>query len=173
MYSAIPTQTRPDTNGSKVKRNPHPDFKKLEASRPEFECSRQFHFTQTPQPDWKPGSGANDGGISLQKQHVEIDPYGPGRPAVSNYKLLISGIIPRPIGFVSTRSSDGTSTNLAPFSYTNVVNHDPPVFTIGYAGGFDQGKDSLKNLGKIHASSVRSVRLGSLLIVQQHQQGNV
>lgn len=45
------------------------------------------------------------------------------RPSVSNYKLLISAITPRFIGFVSTRSKDGTSTNLAPFSYTTVVNH--------------------------------------------------
>jgi flavin reductase (DIM6/NTAB) family NADH-FMN oxidoreductase RutF len=35
---------------------------------------------------------------------------------------------------------------LAPFSYFNVVNHDPPVFTIGFSGGFDRAKDSLRNL---------------------------
>lgn len=69
-----------------------------------------------------------------------------GRPATFNYKLLISAIIPRPVGFVSTRSKDGTSTNLAPFSYTQVVNHDPPVFIVGYAGGMSQAKDSLRNL---------------------------
>jgi flavin reductase (DIM6/NTAB) family NADH-FMN oxidoreductase RutF len=40
----------------------------------------------------------------------------------------------------------GSSTNLAPFSYTTVVNHDPPVFVVGYSGGFDNAKDSLKNL---------------------------
>ena len=95
-----------------MKRNPHPDFKKVEQSRPPFDDSREFHFTKTPRPDWKPGDGANDSGASLLKKHVEIDPYAQGRPSVSNYKLLISGIIPRPIGFVSTRSEDGTSTNL-------------------------------------------------------------
>lgn len=47
---------------------------------------------------------------------------------------------------MSTRSKDGSSSNLAPFSYTQVVNHDPPVFIVGYAGGFDRAKDSLKNL---------------------------
>lgn len=130
-----------------VKRNPHPDFKTVEASRPPFDHSRKFAFTQTPNIDWKLSDGANDGGESLKKNHVDIDPYAPGRPAVSNYKLLISGIIPRPIGFVSTRSEDGSSTNLAPFSYTQVVNHDPPVFIVGYAGGFGNAKDSLKNLG--------------------------
>lgn len=96
--------------------------------------------------DWKPGMGSNDGGEWEKHQHVEIDPYEDDRPATSNYKLLISAIIPRPIGFVSTRSKDGSSTNLAPFSYTQVVNHDPPIFIIGYSGGFDKAKDSLRNL---------------------------
>ena len=41
--------------------------------------------------------------------HVEIDPYEHGRPVVFDYKLLISGIIPRSIGFISTRSKDGPS----------------------------------------------------------------
>ena len=40
----------------------------------------------------------------------------------------------------------GSSTNLAPMSYTQVVNHDPPVFTVGFAGGFDKAKDTLRNL---------------------------
>lgn len=38
---------------------------------------------------------------------MEIDPYEEGRPATSNYKLLISAIVPRPIGFCSTVSADG------------------------------------------------------------------
>ena len=92
-----------------VARNPHPDFSKVQASRPDWEEKSQWHFTKTRRPDWKLGQGANDGGESLQKKHVEIDPYEQGRPATFNYKLLISGIIPRPIGFVSTRSEDGAS----------------------------------------------------------------
>ena len=91
-----------------VKRNPHPDFKKVEASRPDWSEQNEWHFTKTRKPDWKLGDGANDGGECLNKNHVEIDPYEDGRPAVFNYKLLISGVIPRPIGFVSTRSADGT-----------------------------------------------------------------
>lgn len=91
-----------------VKRNPHPDFSKVEASRPDWADANAWHFTKTKQPGWKLGQGANDGGESLTKKHVEIDPYEEGRPAVFNYKLLISGIIPRPIGFVSTISEDGT-----------------------------------------------------------------
>lgn len=90
-----------------VKRNPHPDFSKVQSSRPEWREDREWHFTQTRKPDWKLGEGANDGGESLKKDHVEIDPYEEGRPAVFNYKLLISGIIPRPIGFIGTQSKDG------------------------------------------------------------------
>ena len=129
-----------------IKRNPHGNFKEVEASRPEWAANTNWRFTRAPKPDWKPGDGANDGGESLKHEHIEIDPNEEGRPATFNYKLLISAIIPRPIGFVSTISKDGSSTNLATFSYTQVVNHDPPVFTIGFSGGFDKAKDTLKNL---------------------------
>lgn len=128
-----------------IKRNPHGDFKSVEASRPPFDTTSTFHYTQTPSPSWTPGSGANDTSI-LSKTHRSIDPYEQGRPVVHNYKLLISAIVPRPIGFVSTISADNASTNLAPFSYFNLVNHDPPMFVLGFAGGMDKAKDTLKNL---------------------------
>ncbi|KAH7066782.1 flavoprotein-like protein oxygenase [Paraphoma chrysanthemicola] len=127
-----------------IKRNPHGDFKAVEASRPKFEDAK-FHFTQTPKPNWQPGSGPNEPS-TLEKQHREIDPYAEGRPVVHNYKMLISAIVPRPIGFTSTISADGKSSNLAPFSYFNMVNHDPPIFVLGFAGGMDKAKDTLKNL---------------------------
>ncbi|KKY22766.1 putative flavoprotein oxygenase [Phaeomoniella chlamydospora] len=129
-----------------VKRNPHGDFNKVQASRPDFDTAKQVTFTKTVDPNWKYGQGGNDGGESLKKDHVEINPHEEGRPPVYNYKLLISGIVPRPIGFIGTQSKDGTSDNLAPFSYTQVVNHDPPVFIVGFAGGMDNAKDTLKNL---------------------------
>jgi hypothetical protein len=90
-----------------IQRNPHPDFKKVEASRSPFRKDADFTFTQTIKPDWEFGSGANDKADGEGKKHVEIDPYAEGRPAASNYKLLISGIIPRPVGFCSTVSADG------------------------------------------------------------------
>jgi flavin reductase (DIM6/NTAB) family NADH-FMN oxidoreductase RutF len=131
-----------------IKRNPHPDFKAVEKNREPWDTSLQWTMKQTVNPNWEFGGGANDGGASLKIPHVEIDPYENGRPAVYNYKLLISGIIPRPIGFVSTKSADGASTNLAPFSYFQMINHDPPLFTLGFSGGFDNAKDSLKNLSE-------------------------
>ncbi|KAI1620264.1 hypothetical protein EDD37DRAFT_613011 [Exophiala viscosa] len=130
---------------STIKRNPHGDFGKVQASRPDWEESSQWHFTKTKNPKWNYGEGASDKS-GQSTSHVSIDPYAEGRQPVLNYKLLISGIIPRPIGFLSTKSKDGTSTNLAPFSYTQVFNHDPPIFGVGFSGGFDNAKDTLKNL---------------------------
>ena len=99
-------QQRADAEKS-IGRNPHPDFAKVEASRPDWDENRSFNYTKTPKPGWKLGEGANDGGESVKKDHIQIDPYEEGRPAGANYKLLISAIIPRPIGFLSTRSEDG------------------------------------------------------------------
>jgi flavin reductase (DIM6/NTAB) family NADH-FMN oxidoreductase RutF len=121
-----------------------PPFKDVEATRPDFDRSAKFVTSKTVSPNWQWGDGANDGGAGLSKKHIEINPNEPGRSAMNNYKLLISGIVPRPIGFVSTRNEEGTSHNLAPFSYTQVVNHDPPIFVVGFAGSND--KDTLKNL---------------------------
>lgn len=90
-----------------INRNPHGNFKDVEASRDKFAHDRQWNYQQTPNTAWKLGDGAHDGGESLKKSHVCIDPYAQGRPAVNNYKLLISAIVPRPVGFVSTRSLDG------------------------------------------------------------------
>ena len=130
---------------AEIKRNPHPDFKGVEASRPDFNTSSKFHYTKTPSPNWTPGTGANTP-AAANLQHRQIDPYAPGRPAIHNYKLLISGIVPRPVGFVSTISKDGKTTNLAPFSYFNLISHDPPLFVLGFSGGFDRPKDTLTNL---------------------------
>ncbi len=140
----MPEQEKHDAE-STIKRNPHSDFGKVQASRPDYD-KRDWKFTKTVDPNWTYGSGGNDGGASLEKNHIEIDPYAEGRQAAQNYKLLISGIVPRPIGFLSTRSKDGSSTNLSPFSYTQVINHDPPIFIVGFAGGMDNAKDSLRNL---------------------------
>jgi flavin reductase (DIM6/NTAB) family NADH-FMN oxidoreductase RutF len=133
-----------------IQRNPHPDFKQVEASRPPFNPTTTFTYTQTPNPNWTPGSGANqpEPEPAAEKKHIAIDPYAPSRPAGFNYKLLISAIVPRPIAFLSTRSADGTLTNLAPFSYFQLIGHDPPLFVVGFASALEaaRSKDSLRNL---------------------------
>lgn len=55
-----------------VKRNPHPDFKKVEASRPDWDESKKWEYSKTRKPDWKLGDGANDGGECLKYNHVRV-----------------------------------------------------------------------------------------------------
>ncbi|KAI0481828.1 FMN-binding split barrel [Xylaria cf. heliscus] len=127
----------------------HPDFKTVEASRPDWDTSATLRYTKTADPSWTPGSGANRLASSAPaaQQHVTIDPYEDGRPAGFNYKLLISAITPRPIGFVSTRSGgDDETFNLAPFSYFNIVNTDPPIFALGISSPLSRPKDTLRHL---------------------------
>lgn len=128
---------------SQIKRNPHGDFKQVEESRPDFN-GKIWKYTKVPDPNWRPGNGANDSS-QVSKTKIELDPYSGDRNPVDNYKLLISAITPRPIGFISTVGSNGTR-NLSPFSYFNFVNHDPPIFTVGFSSPKSNPKDTLKNL---------------------------
>ncbi|KOS40012.1 hypothetical protein ACN38_g9121 [Penicillium nordicum] len=139
--------TRPFSH-SRTMSKVRPEFEETQASRPDFRRDTEVTYTKSPNPTWKEGDGANDNGESLKKDHVEIDPNEEGRPVASNYKFLISGMVPRPIALVSTQSADGKTTNLAPFSYAQVINHDPPLFTVGFAGSMERAKDSLKNLNE-------------------------
>ena len=41
------------------------------------------------------------------------------------YKLMVGAIVPRPIAFVSTLSTDGV-LNLAPFSFFTAISANPP-----------------------------------------------
>ena len=62
---------------------------------------------------------------------------------VDIYKLMIGLIVPRPIGWVGTRSADDT-LNLAPFSFFNGVSSEPPT-VIFSSGTTKREKDSLAN----------------------------
>jgi len=74
---------------------------------------------------------------------VEIDPEGLS-PA-ERYKLLIGGIVPRPIALVSTISPGGVA-NLAPFSFFNGVGSDPMVLLFCPVNRPDGSeKDTLRN----------------------------
>lgn len=129
---------------NQVKRNPHKDFGKVESSRESFENDVVWHYTKIPKTDWIPGTGANDDEWSKYNK-ISIDPFGEDRNPVDNYKLLISAVVPRPIGFTSSISING-ERNLAPFSYFTMVNHDPPIFVIGFSGGRGNPKDTCKNI---------------------------
>lgn len=49
------------------------------------------------------------------------------------YKLLTGTVVPRPIALVSTISPNG-KPNLAPFSYFNIVGHNPMALSFSVAG---------------------------------------
>ncbi|MFC5531159.1 flavin reductase family protein [Cohnella yongneupensis] len=61
-----------------------------------------------------------------------------------NYKLLIGSVIPRPIAFVTTLSSDGV-VNAAPFSYFNIVSSNPPLLSIAVQRKNGVQKDTARN----------------------------
>ena len=82
------------------------------------------------------------------------DPAGPLRHRVvhtdavdgrERYQLLTSLVVPRPIGWVSTRSASGVP-NVAPFSFFSAVASSPMLvsLSIGTRGGV--AKDSLRNI---------------------------
>jgi flavin reductase (DIM6/NTAB) family NADH-FMN oxidoreductase RutF len=58
---------------------------------------------------------------------VQVDP-GP-QTFAQNYKLMTGLVVPRPIAWITTLSTDG-KVNLAPFSAFTFVSHKPPMVTI-------------------------------------------
>ncbi|WP_434456106.1 flavin reductase family protein [Stutzerimonas urumqiensis] len=60
------------------------------------------------------------------------------------YRWLASTVTPRPIAWVSTVTPDGTS-NLAPFSFFQVISDDPPTLMINIGQRNGHKKDSLLN----------------------------
>lgn len=61
------------------------------------------------------------------------------------YKLFISAIVPRPIGWISTRSAAGVD-NLAPFSWFNSVCGDPLMVMIAIGKRRGEQKDTTANI---------------------------
>ncbi|KAJ3473458.1 hypothetical protein NLG97_g10296 [Lecanicillium saksenae] len=121
------------------------DFAEKQARRPDFDhTSKPIEVTKQPNPSWQYGGGAK--GYDASLKHKEVDPYAQDRPMISNYRLLVSGIAPRPIGFISTMSADGRTKNLAPFSYFQVIDHDPPTFVVGFSSRPGREKDTYRNL---------------------------
>lgn len=62
------------------------------------------------------------------------------------YKILIGTVIPRPIALVTTFSKDG-QPNAGPFSFFNVLTHDPAIVAIGVENYSDMRfKDTARNI---------------------------
>jgi flavin reductase (DIM6/NTAB) family NADH-FMN oxidoreductase RutF len=62
------------------------------------------------------------------------------------YKLMAGGIIPRPIAWILTKSSDNV-INIAPFSYFTGLSSNPPTLIVSIGHKSDKTpKDTLKNI---------------------------
>ncbi|RMH61092.1 MAG: flavin reductase family protein [Calditrichaeota bacterium] len=76
---------------------------------------------------------------------MKIDPQQ--QTFKDNYKLMIGSILPRPIAFVSTISTEGVY-NVAPFSFFTGITSKPPTicFAPTRRGTDGAEKDTLKNI---------------------------
>ncbi|KAH9204441.1 hypothetical protein DL95DRAFT_496154 [Leptodontidium sp. 2 PMI_412] len=122
-----------------------------QTSRPDWDTAPSVYFTKSPDPNWKFGNGANSthaqaSPTAATAKHIAIDPEAFGRSFVDNYKLCISAVVPRPIAFISTRARDASSENLAPMSFFQLVNAEPPIFVVGITSSIAEAKDTLRNL---------------------------
>ncbi len=61
-----------------------------------------------------------------------------------NYKLLVGSILPRPIAFITTLSSEGV-LNAAPYSYFNIVTANPPMVSVSVQRKSGAQKDTARN----------------------------
>jgi flavin reductase (DIM6/NTAB) family NADH-FMN oxidoreductase RutF len=73
----------------------------------------------------------------------------------SAYRLLSTAVTPRPIGWISTQSTEGVD-NLAPYSFFNVVAVDPPVVMFAPVGNQDL-KDTPQNIKETEQFVVNTV----------------
>ncbi|WP_076540808.1 flavin reductase family protein [Shewanella sp. UCD-KL21] len=83
------------------------------------------------------------------------------------YKLLIGGVSPRPIAWVSTVSLEGVA-NLAPFSFFTVASANPPVLCFNPMGA-DEGKekDTLVNIRQQQEFVINTVSYQDLAAMNQ------
>jgi len=77
------------------------------------------------------------------------------------YHLMTSLIVPRPIGWVSTRSSQGVA-NLAPFSYFNALAATPMLVGVSIGHRRSVPKDTLNNIRDSGAFCINIVTEGQL-----------
>jgi len=99
---------------------------------------------------WKPGDKIEHPVGAMTS--IDISKLAPHEA----YRLLITGIVPRPIAFVSTCNAAGV-INLAPFSFYCGVASNPPCLAISIARKPDgTKKDTLRNIEETNEFVVNS-----------------
>lgn len=76
--------------------------------------------------------------------------------AVDAYKLLSGLVVPRPIGWIGSRSAAGVN-NLAPYSFFNAVAATPPTVMFAPTGQPVARKDTLSNVRETGVFTVNMV----------------
>ncbi|KAG2035301.1 hypothetical protein BDR03DRAFT_923043 [Suillus americanus] len=121
-------------------------------SIPPFDSTTYSTYTQAPNPSWAYGQRVDStpaGKDWVAGESAGWKIYNTAETDKADLtKLMNSGIIPRPIAFVSTISEEGIE-NLAPFSWFNTVTTCPPVISIACnnnaLGGLKDTAANLKN----------------------------
>ena len=76
----------------------------------------------------------------------EWNSYSPSDLGVGGtYRLGVSAVIPRPVAVITSTNKDGI-VNCAPFSYTGLLSHDPPMVAHGICMDNGKKKDTLVNI---------------------------
>lgn len=63
----------------------------------------------------------------------------------ARYRVLTSTIVPRPIAWITTVSTEGVR-NAAPFSFFNAMGKDPPLLAVGIQDDRGRIKDTARNI---------------------------
>jgi flavin reductase (DIM6/NTAB) family NADH-FMN oxidoreductase RutF len=85
---------------------------------------------------------------SSSSEWTTIDPDNRDKISVpALYQLCISSIVPRPNAVITTKDPASGMVNCAPYSYSSLSGHDPPIVTHGLTISRATGKkDTLRNI---------------------------
>jgi flavin reductase (DIM6/NTAB) family NADH-FMN oxidoreductase RutF len=90
--------------------------------------------------------------------HFDVKDLNP----LTCYQMLVGGVVPRPIAWVSTKNSEGV-LNLAPYSFFTVASCNPPVLSVTQVMPRTmQHKDTLVNLQQTGECVVNIVTLNAI-----------
>ncbi|TDL22503.1 hypothetical protein BD410DRAFT_814872 [Rickenella mellea] len=119
---------------------------------PPFTHSPSYKLTQSPDHNWKPGDGLGNSTDSAREWRADeaqgwkvVDPDQTDK--MDLYRLMTSGIVPRPIAFVSSLSIDEIP-NLSPFSqnFKSQLTHSPPLLMFSMSTTAKGEKDTASNI---------------------------
>lgn len=104
------------------------------ANLPTYASSKtKVGYSESPNPSWTYGQSVDltkDGQEWLEGTKLGWKQFDTDKEDLNMiYQLMKTGIIPRPVAFVSTISEDGVE-NIAPYSFFNQVSSHPPVVSI-------------------------------------------